>query len=119
MKKIYLSEDKVKSIIPSVAKEEEFTFFKFFYNVKKFIEDLLKDPIHAKPSEVLVKNGLTNDVLRQRLQDENIVVRKQRIDEPKDEVTGKITSRYYVTYKVPRKDFKKNLTNAKFYDNIT
>ena len=124
MKKIYISEDKVKNIIMSSPqinihsvvnnddnnkKKEPFTFYKFFNDVKKFISDLLKDPIYARPSKLLMSNGLDNDKLRITLQDEGVVIKKETIKEPRNEVSGKIESRYYVSYKVPKKDFKKKL----------
>ena len=34
---------------------------------------------------------------------------KERIDEPHNEETGEIESRYYLSYKVPKKDFKKKI----------
>lgn len=91
------------------GREEEFTFFQFFHQVKKFIERLLNDPINARPSEELVRRGLTNDVLRKTLQNEGVIVKSENIKEPHDETSGKIESRYYLSYKVPRKDFKRKL----------
>ena len=41
------------------------------------------------------------------------IKKKERIDEPYNEEEGKNTSRYYVSYKVPKEDFKKKL--RRFY----
>ena len=106
MKHIYIKESKVGILKES---EEELTFLRFFVEVKKFITDLLTDPIHARPSLTLVSNGLDNDTLRRKLQDEMVIVKKENINEPHNEVTGEIESRYYLSYKVPKKDFKKKL----------
>jgi hypothetical protein len=38
-----------------------------------------------------------------------VIVKKENINEPHNEVTGEIESRYYLSYKVPKKDFKKKL----------
>jgi len=105
MRTILIDESKLMLI----KEEEEFTFFQFFHGVKKFIENLLHDPINARPSENLVKRGLTNDVLRKKLQDEGVIIKKENIKEPHNEVTGEIESRYYLSYKVPRKGFKRKL----------
>jgi hypothetical protein len=106
MKLVYIKESKVDVLRES---EEELTFWRFFVEVKKFITELLTDPIHARPSVVLVSHGLDNDTLRKKLQDEAVIVKSENIDEPHDEITGKIESRYYLSYKVPKKDFKKKL----------
>ena len=106
MRLVYIKESKVGILKES---EEEFTFFRFFVELKKFIKDLLIDPIHARPSKELISHGLNNDVLRTKLNDEGIIVKKEKIDEPHNEATGEIESRYYLSYKVPKKDFKKKL----------
>lgn len=106
MKLVYIKESKVGILKES---EEELTFLRFFVEVKKFITDLLTDPIHARPSLTLVSHGLDNDNLRRKLQDEMVIVKKENINEPHNEVTGEIESRYYLSYKVPKKDFKKKL----------
>lgn len=103
--------DELRRNLKRIIKEsnEPLTFYKFFNEVKKFISDLLKDPLHARPSDLLKSKGLDNDKLRTKLQDENVVVKKETIKEPRNETNGKVESRYYVSYKVPRKDFKKKL----------
>ena len=106
MKLVYIKESKMDVLRES---EEELTFWRFFVEVKKFITELLTDPIHARPSVVLVSHGLDNDFLRKKLQDESVIIKSENIDEPHDEITGKIESRYYLSYKVPKKDFKKKL----------
>ena len=129
MKKVYITEERIPMVAEMIersgqgvdelrrslrrtlneGREEEFTFFQFFHQVKKFIERLLNDPINARPSEELVRRGLTNDVLRKTLQNEGVIVKSENIKEPHDETSGKIESRYYLSYKVPRKDFKRKL----------
>ena len=106
MKLVYIKESKIDVLKES---EEELTFLRFFVEVKKFITELLTDPIHARPSVTLVSHGLDNDALRRKLQDEMIIIKKENIDEPHNEVTGDRESRYYLSYKVPKKDFKKKL----------
>ena len=106
MKKVFINEDKMNVIMES---EEEYTFFQFFNDIKSFMKDLLNDPIHARPNERLKQHGISNDVARTKLQDDGIIVKTEKIDEPFDEATGKQTSRYYLSYKIPKKDFKKKV----------
>ena len=110
MKKIYISEH----IIPEVKQlldesEEKMSFLFFFENVRDFIKDLLTDPIGAVPSKELRIRGLDNGKLRKMLRDANILIKKEDIDELDDEETGKLESRYFLSYKVPKKDFKKKM----------
>lgn len=106
MRCVYISESKIALLNES---DEEVTFLRFFIELKKFIADLLTDPVHARPSEMLVSHGLGNDKLRHMLRNEGIIVRTEKIDEPYNEETGKMESMYYLSYKVPKKDFKKKI----------
>lgn len=107
MKIIHLNESKFNMLLEE--EEREFPFETFYEEALKFIEELLKDPIKAKPSEILNGHGLTNAILRKKLCDYGVITKKEDIREPYDETSGKKTSRYYVSYKVPRKDFKDKL----------
>ena len=106
MRTIYINESQVKLLKEAC---EPITFFRFF------IQGLLDNPIDTKPSGLLQSHGLTNNILRQKLVDKGIIVRKEKIDEPTDE-TGKMTSRYYVSYKVPKQDFKRKI--RRLYQNL-
>lgn len=112
MKTIYINESQVRLLKEA---SEPITFFRFLTEVKKFIQGLLDNPIDTKPSGLLQSHGLTNNILRQKLVDKGIIVRKEKIDEPTDE-TGKMTSRYYVSYKVPKQDFKRKI--RRLYQNL-
>lgn len=96
--------------------KEEVTFFEFFTEVKKFIKDLLTNPIEARPSPFLVSIGLRDGILREKLIDRNIIVKSEKIDEPYNEETKGKESRYYISYKVPKKDFKRKM--RRFYQSI-
>lgn len=113
MRKVYIDESKVGLI---KEYEEPITRFRFFQDVKKFLQGLLDDPINARPSEKLQSQGLTDKVLRQRLIDNGIVKRKENIDEPYDEEKGKKVSRYYLSYKIPKKGFKEKM--SRLYDSL-
>jgi len=81
-------------------------FLTFFEEVLKFVKGLLNDPIGTKPSELLKKYGFTNGELRKKLLDYNIITKKENITEPFDEENGKMISKYSVSYKVPKENFK-------------
>ena len=52
---------------------------------------------------------MNNGKLRKMLRDKNIIIKKEDIDELDDEETGKLESRYFLSYKVPKKDFKRKI----------
>ena len=110
VKTVYISEDRIPDFKALLDEsEEKMTFFSFFNEMKKFIVDLLEDPIDAKPSEKLSVRGFTSGKLRKLLRDANIIIMNEKIDEPHNEETGEIESRYYLSYKVPKKNFKKKM----------
>ena len=92
------------------------SFQDFYEDVVAFIKGILRDPIGAIPNERLKACGLHNGELRKRLYDLSIITKEERIDEPYDETTGKKTSRYYVSYSVPRENFKDKL--RKLHNNL-
>ena len=110
MRKIYISEDRIPEVKQLLDESEEKMSFLYFYEqVRDFIKDLLNDPMDAVPSKALRIRGLHNGKLRKMLRDANIIQMKEKIDEPHNEETGEIESRYYLSYKVPKKDFKKKI----------
>lgn len=118
MKKIiHINESSFKRLI---LKEEEgkkeIPFQTFYEEVLKFIRGLLNDPIGTKPSEELTSYGITDKELRKQLCDYGVITKKEDIREPYDETTGKKTSRYYVSYSVPRENFKDKL--RKLHNNL-
>lgn len=105
-KKVYIKENKISLIKES---QEPLPFQTFFEEIVKFIKGLLNDPIQAKPSELLISHGLTNKLLRKELSDKSVVIKTENIDEPIDDTTGKKVSRYYLSYRVPKENFKNKL----------
>ena len=73
--------------------------------------DFYNDPIGTKPSETLERYGLTNGELRKLLLDYDIITKKENITEPFDERDGKMVSKYSVSYKVPKENFKNKIRN--------
>ena len=91
-------------------------FLTFYEEIVKFLKGILNDPIKTKPSEILIELGLSNGELRKKLYDYNVITKKENIDEPFDETTGKKTSRYYVSYKVHKEKFKDKI--RKLYNDL-
>lgn len=112
-KKVYIKENKISLIKES---QEPLPFQTFFEEIVKFIKGLLNDPIQAKPSELLISHGLTNKLLRKELSDKSVVIKTENIDEPIDDTTGKKVSRYYLSYRVPKENFKNKLRQC--YNNF-
>ena len=110
MRKVYINEDSIPEVKKLIEESEEKMSFLYFYEqIRDFIKDLLNDPMGAVPSKPLRIRGLHNGKLRKMLRDANIIQMKEKIDEPHSEETGEIESRYYLSYKVPKKDFKKKI----------
>lgn len=105
----------MKSIILPISKinllkesEREVTFFEFFNDIKGFIAELLNNPIEAEPSYTLKGHGFSKNDLINLLIKRNVITRKENIDEPTDS-DGKMYSRYTVSYRVPRANFKQKI----------
>ena len=52
-----------ESVLNEIREEMEMTEYKFYNNMKKFISELFDDPVNAKPSFILMNNGLTRSKL--------------------------------------------------------
>lgn len=111
MKKIYITESQVEKLS---NKKDEVTFYEFVISVKQFLKDLIKKPLDAQPSELLLNKGITKDELLKKMGDIGMVKKKERIDEvPIDETKHpygkKLVSKLYVTYQIPKARFKEKL----------
>ena len=109
MKIVHLNESSFNRVLTEDEEKKELPFQTFYEEVLKFIKGLLNDPIGTKPSEILRDYGLHNGMLRKRLLDYGVITKEEDIREPYDETDGKQESRYYVSYKVPRENFKDKL----------
>lgn len=96
---VHINESSLKILKP-------LPFLPFFKEVLLFVKGLLNDPIGTKPSETLQKYGFNNGTLRKKLLDYGVITKKENISEPFDETNGKMISRYSVSYKVPKENFK-------------
>lgn len=69
---------------------------------------------------MLKKYGFDNGTLRKKLLDYGVITKKENITEPFDETNGKMVSKYSVSYRVPKENFKdkiRKLHNDTFYGN--
>lgn len=114
MKIVHLNESKFNAIL---EEKKGLPFQTFYEEVLKFIKGLLNDPIGTKPSEILRDYGLHNGMLRKKLLDYGVITKEEDIREPYDETDGNQESRYYVSYKVPRENFKDKL--RKLHSSLT
>lgn len=93
-----------ESTINDLFDAKDMTEYKFISNVKKFLSQLIDDPVNAQPSRVLKFNGLDRKKLINKLMDNGIVIKKERISD-KDENGNPKTATMLVSFKVPREDF--------------
>ena len=116
MKNIYITESQLMLIKES---EDEVTYYEFQREAKKFMSDLLKDPIGAKSRELFTKHGIGRNSLIKKMRDCGLLTKKENIVEPYNEETGKKESTYVVSYKVPKKDFDKHMHRlySKLFEN--
>ena len=104
---------KISNSTLKIIKEElEMTEYKFCSNIKKFLSELLSDPVNAKPSLIIEKNGFDRNTLIRDLIKYGILEKKQKISD-KDENGQAKTSVMKVKYAVPKEMFKHKL--KKYY----
>ena len=97
-----------ESMMNMLHSEVEMTEYKFQNNIKKFLSDLLADPVNASPSKLLLFYGLTRSRLLKHLSNVGMVERDERISD-KDENGEAKTATMLIRYKVPKKNFKRKL----------
>lgn len=90
------------------ADEMKLSEYKFNFYVRKFLKELLDDPVNTNPSDLMVLNGFNRKRLLDELMGAGMLKREERICD-KDENGNPKTAVMSVKFSVPRKDFKKNL----------
>lgn len=109
--RIYLKEN---SLLLLKESDDKVTFYQFFTEVKNFIQDLLDDPMGAKPSGFFKNHGISRSVLLNKMMDRDIISKKENIDEPND-ADGNMKSTHYLQYRVPRKNFEQKIKRLYSY----
>lgn len=77
MKTVIINERQEKIL---QALNENITVFSFIHHIKDYLKKLLKDPVYAKPDDVLLANGLDAETLKKHLEDCNLILKKERIE---------------------------------------
>lgn len=98
----YISENKLP-LLKEAIETDEVTFYSFFNKIKNFIKNLLHDPVDAEPDKMFKLHGIGKTTLLKKMLNRNIIEKKQKIEE----VDG--SARYYVQYKVPKRNFELKL----------
>ena len=97
-----------ESTLEEIRNDYEMTEHRFNSNVKKFLHDLLVDPINADTSDLMKAHNLDRNTLIKHLRDYGLVTSKQHIND-KDENGGLKTATMKVKYVVPKKNFSRKL----------
>lgn len=103
-KTIFINED----VANKIGKEIEMTEYKFNSNVKRFLHDLLVDPVGADTSFILQLNGLGRDKMLKLLSDNKMIEKVETISDKNEDGSLK-TAVMKVKYNVPKKNFEHNL----------
>lgn len=100
----------------SVIKEsyEPLTFYAFQFSIKKFLSDLLNDPVNANVPDELLENGLTKKKALSYMINHEIIEKDSSIDD-KDENGMPKTPVMNIKYKIPKKDFGRKLKKMFIY----
>lgn len=97
-----------ENVVKQLNEELEMTEYKFNNNIKKFLSDLLADPVNAKPSFLLLRNGLTRSRLLRFMANIGMIERDDKISD-KDENGQPKTATMMVKFRVPKKNFDRKL----------
>ena len=99
-----------ESMAKYLREEIEMTEYKFQINIKKFLHDLLVDPVNAQVPEVFRYYGYNRSKLIALLKLNDILRKNERIVD-KDEFGNDRTATMQVKYRVPKKHFDRKLRN--------
>lgn len=97
-----------ESVLDEIKSDYEMTEFRFNSNVKKFLHDLLVDPINADTSDLMKAHNLDRNTLIKHLRDCGMLRSNQHIND-KDENGNPKSATMKVRYAVPKKNFNRNL----------
>lgn len=101
---------KVIVITEAVAQQLEMTEYKFNNAIKKYLHDLLVDPVNAEIPDVLKMYGYRRGRLIGILKNNDLLRKSERIVD-KDENGMDKTATMQVKYQVPKKNFDRKLRN--------
>ena len=103
---------RLQKISEGYDKEMEMTEQKFHSHIRKFISQILQDPVNAQPSILLKANGLNRSILLKYLLQSGILVRHERISD-RDENGKPKTATMMVKFGIdPRIGKKETMLNT-------
>lgn len=104
MKTIIISESQAKRLKKVLEnKNKNMTEEAFICHVKSYLKQLLRRPQYAQPDEFLKANGLDGKTLLSHLVDNDIVIKKTKIENSGDK------DRFNISYKIPRENFEEKV----------
>ena len=104
MKTIIISESQAKMLRENFDMiNEEVTFYAFMSHMKHYLKQLLINPIGAQPDAFLQSNGLDGGRLLKLLIDNDVIIKKCKID------SSDKKDRFEISYKLPRQNFERKI----------
>lgn len=101
---IIINEDMADAIKDAMT----MTQFKFNSNVKRFLADLLEDPVGSEPDKIFICNGIDKNKLIKSLEDGHVITKKMNINDH-DEDGKPHVAMMTVKYSVPKERFQEKL----------
>lgn len=100
----------------SVIKEsyEPLTFYAFQFSIRRFLSELLNDPINANISDELTERGLTKKRVLSYMINHNIIEKESSIND-KDENNNPKVPTMNIRYKIPKNGFGRKLKKMFIY----
>lgn len=89
-------------------RDMEMTEYKFNSNIRKFIYDLLQDPVNAQPPLIFKMHGYNRSTLLRYLLGDKIIKRDERISDSDENGEAK-TATMMVKFRCPKKNFQRKL----------
>ena len=105
-------------ITEGMMDELRMTEYKFNSNIKRFLKELLTNPVKARPTEMLQLYGFNRNRLLSYLLRNNMIEKNEEICD-KDGDGNLRTATMKISFKVPKKNFDHNLKKMyiKFFEN--
>lgn len=99
-----------ENVANQIYEQMEMTEYKFNNAIKKFLHDLLEDPVNAKPPLIMQHYGYQRYKLITILKMNNMLLKQERIVD-KDSDGNPVTAKMKVKFMVPKKNFERKLRN--------
>ena len=97
-----------ENVARQLNEELEMTQYKFNNNIRKFLADLLADPVNAKPGFLLLRNGLTRSRLLRIMLSIGMIEKDEKISDT-DENGQPKEATMMVKFRIPKKNFDRKL----------